>query len=95
MFYYPIPHRNLLVEIWELLNRVAFERFRRFGGRSSVSALLVQLVERHKRGLEKNWLPSVDSFISTRLPITLFHKHDWIEGPPKATLANAKQIAPG
>ena len=44
---------NLPVEIWELLNRVAFERSRRSGGRGSVSALLVELVERHKRELEK------------------------------------------
>jgi hypothetical protein len=44
---------NLPVEIWELLNRVAFERSRRSGGRGSVSALLVQLAERHKRELEK------------------------------------------
>jgi len=44
---------NLPTDIWELLNRVAFERARRSGGRGSVSALLVQLVERHKRKLEK------------------------------------------
>lgn len=44
---------NLPTETWELLRRVAFERSRRSGGRGSVSALLVQLVERHKRELEK------------------------------------------
>jgi hypothetical protein len=44
---------NLPTETWELLHRVAFERSRRSGGRGSVSALLVQLVERHKRELEK------------------------------------------
>ena len=44
---------NLPTETWELLRRVAFERTRRSGGRGSVSALLVQLVERHKRELEK------------------------------------------
>jgi hypothetical protein len=44
---------NLAAETGELLRRVAFERSRRSGGRSSVSALLVQLVEHHKRELEK------------------------------------------
>lgn len=43
---------NLPIEMWELLNRVAFERARCSGGRGSVSALLVQLVERHKREFE-------------------------------------------
>jgi len=42
---------------WELLRRVAFERSRRFGGRGSVSALLVELVDRHQAELEKE-LPS-------------------------------------
>ena len=44
---------NLPVEIWELLNRVAFERAKKYGGRASVSALLVDLVERHRKELEK------------------------------------------
>ena len=44
---------NLPIETWELLKRVAFERSRRSGGRGSVSALLVGLVERHKREFEK------------------------------------------
>ena len=44
---------NLPTAIWELLRRVAFERSRRDGGRGSVSALLVELVDRHKRELEK------------------------------------------
>ncbi len=44
---------NLPTETWELLRRVAFERSRRSGGRGSVSALLVELVDRHKRELEK------------------------------------------
>ena len=44
---------NLPTATWELLRRVAFERSRRSGGRGSVSALLVQLVEQHKRELEK------------------------------------------
>jgi predicted DNA-binding protein len=38
--------------LWELLNRVAFERTRTKGG-ASVPALLVELVERHKKELEK------------------------------------------
>jgi hypothetical protein len=44
---------NLPVKIWELLNRVAFERAKKYGGRASVSALLVDLVERHRKELEK------------------------------------------
>jgi hypothetical protein len=44
---------NLPTETWELLRRVAFERSRKSGGRGSVSALLVELVERHKRELRK------------------------------------------
>jgi hypothetical protein len=44
---------HLSKSLWELLNRVAFERARTKGGRASVSALLVELVERHKRELEK------------------------------------------
>ena len=38
---------------WELLNRVAFERARTKGGRASVSALLVNMIERHRKELEK------------------------------------------
>lgn len=44
---------HLPEEHWVLLNRVAFERARTKGGRASVSALLVELVDRHKRELEK------------------------------------------
>jgi hypothetical protein len=44
---------NLPLDIWELLNRVAFERSKKFGGRPSVSGLLVDLVQRHRRELEK------------------------------------------
>jgi hypothetical protein len=36
-----------------MLNRVAFERAKKYGGRPSVSALLVDLVERHRKELEK------------------------------------------
>src|ERR1700729_365982 len=43
---------NLPSDIWELLNRVAFERAKRFGGRPSVSALLVDLVRRHRKELD-------------------------------------------
>jgi hypothetical protein len=39
--------------MWEMLNRVAFERAKRRGGRASVSALLVELVQRHRKELEK------------------------------------------
>jgi hypothetical protein len=44
---------NLPSDMWELLNRVAFERAKTFGGRPSVSVLLVDLVQRHRKELEK------------------------------------------
>jgi hypothetical protein len=44
---------NLPTDIWELLNRVAFERAKERGGRPSVSALLVDLVQLHRRQLER------------------------------------------
>ena len=44
---------NLPADMWELLNRVAFERAKRQGGRPSVSALLVELVQRHRKELER------------------------------------------
>ena len=44
---------HLPADQWELLNRVAFERARTKGGRASVSALLVKMIERHRRELEK------------------------------------------
>jgi hypothetical protein len=36
-----------------LLNRVAFERARTRGGRASVSALLVAMIEKHRKELQK------------------------------------------
>ena len=44
---------NLPLDIWELLNRVAFQRAKERGGRPSVSGLLVDLVQRHRKELEK------------------------------------------
>jgi hypothetical protein len=44
---------NLPVEIYQLLNRVAFSRSLKNGGRPSVSALLVDLVEQHRKELEQ------------------------------------------
>jgi hypothetical protein len=44
---------HLPADLWELLNRVAFERARTKGGRASVSALLVDMIEKHRRELEK------------------------------------------
>jgi hypothetical protein len=44
---------HLPADLWELLNRVAFERAKKYGGRASVSALLVDLIERHQKELEK------------------------------------------
>jgi hypothetical protein len=43
---------HLPEELWVLLNRVAFERARRNGGRASVSALLVEMIEKNRKALE-------------------------------------------
>lgn len=43
---------HLPADLWELLNRVAFERARTRGGRASVSALLVEMIERDRKALE-------------------------------------------
>ena len=43
---------HLPADLWELLNRVAFERARNKGGRASVSALLVEMIERNRKALE-------------------------------------------
>src|ERR1017187_10567142 len=43
---------HLPADLWELLNRVAFERARTRGGRASVSALLVAMIERNRKDLE-------------------------------------------
>jgi hypothetical protein len=37
---------------WILLNRVAFERARTRGGRASVSALLVEMIDKNRKALE-------------------------------------------
>jgi len=44
---------NLPFDVYQLLNRVAFQRALKRGGRPSVSALLVDLVQRHREELEK------------------------------------------
>jgi hypothetical protein len=44
---------HLPSDLWELLNRVAFERAKARGGRASVSALLVDMIEFHRKELEK------------------------------------------
>jgi hypothetical protein len=49
---------NVPSDVWELLNRVAFERAKERGGRPSVSALLVDLVQHHRKELERE-LPRV------------------------------------
>jgi hypothetical protein len=43
---------HLPADLWELLNRVAFERARTKGGRASVSALLVEMIEKNRKSLE-------------------------------------------
>jgi hypothetical protein len=49
------PHRttgvHLPSDLSELLNRVAFERARTRGGRASVSALLVEMIEKNRKAL--------------------------------------------
>jgi hypothetical protein len=42
---------HLPADLWELLNRVAFERARTKGGRASVSALLVEMIEKNRKAL--------------------------------------------
>ena len=44
---------NLPIETYDLLNRVAYRLSLKRGGRPSVSALIVSLVERHRKELEK------------------------------------------
>jgi hypothetical protein len=44
---------HLPADLFELLNRVALERAKSRGGRASVSALLVEMIERHRKELEK------------------------------------------
>ena len=44
---------NLPVDIYQLLNRVAFSRSLKKGGRPSVSGLILDLVQRHRKELEK------------------------------------------
>ena len=44
---------NLPTDVYQLLNRVAFARSLKMGGRPSVSGLIVSLVERHRKELEK------------------------------------------
>jgi hypothetical protein len=44
---------NLPLELWSLLNRVAFNRALKRGGRPSVSAILVELIEKHRKKLEE------------------------------------------
>jgi hypothetical protein len=43
---------HLPADLWELLNRVAFYRAKDEGGRASVSALLVGMIEKHRKELE-------------------------------------------
>ena len=47
------PGLNLPVGTHDLLRSVAFARAKRQGGRPSVSAIIVELVERHRAELEK------------------------------------------
>ena len=44
---------NIPRSTWELLRKVAFSRALKHGGRASVSAVLVDLVERNRKELEK------------------------------------------
>ncbi|MBK9165941.1 MAG: hypothetical protein IPM24_00585 [Bryobacterales bacterium] len=43
---------HLPADLWELLNRVAFYRAKDEGGRASVSALLVEMIEQNRKTLE-------------------------------------------
>ena len=44
---------NLPLELWHLLHHVALKRSLHRGGRASVSAILVELVQRHRKEFEK------------------------------------------
>jgi hypothetical protein len=44
---------HIPADLWELLNRLAFERARTRGGRASASAIIVSLIELHRKELEK------------------------------------------
>ena len=44
---------NLPVDVYQLLNRVAFARSLKVGRRPSVSGLILDLVQRHRKELEK------------------------------------------
>lgn len=44
---------HLPSDLWDLIGRVALERSRTKGGRASASALIVELIERHRKELEK------------------------------------------
>lgn len=50
---YKVTAINIPEDVWVLLNRVAFRRAQTRGGRPSVSALLVGLVEKHRKELQK------------------------------------------
>ena len=50
---------HLPADLWELLNRVAFERAKNNGGRASVSALLVEMIERNRKALELELVKTV------------------------------------
>ncbi|MBS1828805.1 MAG: hypothetical protein JST93_26115 [Acidobacteria bacterium] len=43
---------HIPADLWELLNRVAFYRAKDEGGRASVSAILVQMIEKNRKALE-------------------------------------------
>jgi hypothetical protein len=45
--------RHCPSEFWELLNRMAFKRAKTRGGRAGVSALFVDMIELHRKELEK------------------------------------------
>jgi hypothetical protein len=49
---------HLPADLWELLNRVAFERARTKGGRASGSVLLAEMIERNRKALELELLSS-------------------------------------
>jgi hypothetical protein len=44
---------NFPLDVWTLLHKVAFARALKEGGRPSISKLLVELVRKHQRELEK------------------------------------------
>jgi hypothetical protein len=59
---------HLPADLWELLNRVAFERARTRGGRASVSALLISISSSMMKLIAQSMVTQEKSSSSSRPP---------------------------